>query len=129
MARDRPPLKPSGRDGGTDQSAPNAPKNAHVWREPHATSAEKRNGKAHKPDSATDADANPSAHRAKELAPEPRPPAAGRQRHRKKGGTAERAGRRNAGPKLLGDDWARERRRAYRYTKRSSMQPGQQPHV
>lgn len=32
-------------------------------------------------------------------------------------------------PELLGDDWARERRRAYRYTKRSSMQPGQQPHV
>ena len=31
---------------------------------PLATSAEKRNGKAHKPDSATDADANPSAHRA-----------------------------------------------------------------
>ncbi len=33
MARDRPPLKPSGRDGGTDQSAPNAPKDAQAGRE------------------------------------------------------------------------------------------------
>ena len=123
MARDRPPLKPSGRDGGTDQSAPNAPKDAHAWREPHATSAEKRNGKAHKPDSATDADANPSAHRAEELAPEPRPPAAEKQQNRKKAARLSGRGGGTLAPELLGDDWARERRRAYRYTKRSSMQP------
>ena len=33
LARDRPPLKPSGRDGGTYQSAPNAPKDAQAGRE------------------------------------------------------------------------------------------------
>ena len=33
MARDRPPLKPSGWDGGTYQSAPNAPKDAQAGRE------------------------------------------------------------------------------------------------
>lgn len=102
------------------QSAPNAPKDAQAWREPHATSAEKRNGKAHKPDSATDADANPSAHRAKELAPEPRPPAAEKQRDRKKAARLSGRGVGTLAPELLGDDWARERRRACRYTKRSS---------